>query len=242
MVWRIDIDIKVLLWLTSCFLPPMGYRLCGRKAVISYKNAYRMGCRAQPLLQLSPGWHCQGSAIRSPSLQDAMEAQTRGSNLCCHLQGPALYHTCALRAVDLNNRSIFRAFNFLVVPGPAGTKKDVGAIRLHCLGGFQGDHGLLGLKSPLSSPAPWCEVMKALVESFRASLPILTTMHFLSKPPVIVKRGPRFACISWSRSIYFGSGGKLRKVSDEDASEVRRIIPYGIQNTPVYWGIYHLML
>lgn len=43
MVGRIDIDIKVLLWLTSCSAPPVGYGLCSRRAVTSYKNTCRMG-------------------------------------------------------------------------------------------------------------------------------------------------------------------------------------------------------
>lgn len=51
----------------------------------------------------------------------------------------------------VNDRSILRAFNFPEVQGPAVTKRKMGAIRLCCLGGFQGNCRLLGLNCPLSS-------------------------------------------------------------------------------------------
>ena len=143
----------------------------------------------------------------------------------------------------LNNRGIFRAFNFLVVPGPAVTKKEEGTIRLCCLGGFQGHHRLLGLNSSLSSLAPWCEKLKALVESFPASLPIRSTIRFLSKPPVIAKWKPRFACIYWRQYIYFGWMESLVRwmIKMTWRAACCSFVPCGIQDT-VYYSIYHLMV
>ena len=101
----------------------------------------------------------------------------------------------------LNNRSIFRAFNFLVVPEPAVTKREESTIRLCCLGGFHGHHRLLGLNSPLSSLAPWCEMLKTLMESFQASLPIRSTIRFLSEPPVIVKSPTTLRPVGWTAAL-----------------------------------------
>lgn len=61
----------------------------------------------------------------------------------------------------LNDRSISRAFDFPVVPGPAVIDGKVGAMGLHCWGGLQDDCRLLGLHSALLPPAPWCETPKA---------------------------------------------------------------------------------
>ena len=71
----------------------------------------------------------------------------------------------------LNNRSIFRAFNFLVVPEPAVTKGEESTIRLCCLGGFHGHHRPLGLNSPLSSLAPWCECWRLWWRAFKPHYP-----------------------------------------------------------------------
>ena len=196
-----------------------------------------MGCRTWPWLQLSPGWHCQGSTIRGPSLHDDMESQNQGSILesplgSCPLAPWGLF--------ALNNRSIFRAFNFLVVPEPAVTKREESTIRLCCLGGFHGHHRPLGLNSPLSSLAPWCEMLKTLMESFQASLPIRSTIRFLSEPPVIVKRKPGFVCIYWRQDIYFGWMESLVRwvMKITWRSACCRFLPCGIRDT-IYYSIYH---
>lgn len=163
-----------------------------------------MGCHPWPLLQLSPGWHCQGSVRRSPSYR--MTWNLKPEAPLCAVASRVLHWIArlpwGLRAP--HGRSTSRAFNVPGIQGPAVAKREVGAIRLCCLGGFQGDCRLLGPNCPLSSLAPWCEMLKALGKSFRASLPTQSTMQFLSKPPVIVKRRPRFVCTYWRRDIYYG--------------------------------------
>ena len=139
MVEGIDIDIKALLWLSSCSSPPMRYGLCSRKAVTSYKNVYRMGCHTWPWLQLSPGWHCQGSEIHSPS--DRMTRDLKPETPLCAVASRVL-HSMARLPWGLHaplGRSTSRAFSVPGIQGPAGAKREVGAIRLCCLGGFQGD-------------------------------------------------------------------------------------------------------
>lgn len=151
-------------------------------------------------------------------------------HLCSCLQGPALCAPCAQGLFALNDSSILRAFNFPVVQGPAVTKRKVGAIRLCCLSGFQGDCGLLGLNSSFSSLAPWCDVLKALRElSSLISHP--STTWFLSKPPVIFKRKPRFVCIDWRSYIYLcQTDGLVRRVMKiTRGSACCCSTPYGIQ-------------